>query len=622
MIKRLSLASVADVGWIVAITIAGSLLVYSGWREQSAYDSPDIRAHQGNAIDLIRHGVIPNRGQGLSYSGWGPPGTSFLMLPGVLLMPDPRLAEVPGAVLLHFGTLLFLFLIVRGWIGRGAAWAAVALAGLLPFTGPTLWPNGHPFFVVGILYFLMRWVRDRAPHAFSAALLLAGLGMYVYFTIAPALIAMALIALIYRRPVSWRSIAATLVFLLLVWFPYLRFESGRGFVDIGNMLLRKDLTVSPAQPSTPVYCYASLPGETDFQNMVYLPWTGTSDPNRVIYPGTGRIARFELSVCTLLNKFDRNFDSGYFLFGDPAWPTGLLFGVYLTGFWFLLFTSAGWINRIADGWQRIRSFPVWKFLLACGIGTVVIFLLIRPAVVGTLVVGDPDWNLPARLLLSQINAYGILLWNSMVIGLLLASRWESAPREAGVLAAMIGACGFLLLVLSEIERSWRFWWFWPLQCIAVVAAAEGLIRLWKPPRWVSTVVWILAIALFIPYRSIAGEINSIVRYGYGGRESGQMQALQWLVEEARKDPQKPMSIGVMRYHGETDPTKAWGWLEFGLQYIHPVSNATASDISPQNDYRVVEFLGADQDHHPVECPWNGYDPVWEGRRYTICMRNP
>jgi hypothetical protein len=243
-------------------------------------------------------------------------------------------------------------------------------------------------------------------------------------------------------------------------------------------------------------------------------------------------------------------------------------------------------------------------------------------VIGTLVVGDPDWNLPARLLLSQINAYGILLWNSMVIGLLLASHWESAPREAGVLAAMIGACGFLLLVLSEIERSWRFWWFWPLQCIAVVAAAEGLIRLWKPPRWVSTVVWILAIALFIPYRSIAGEINSIVRYGYGGRESGQMQALQWLVEEARKDPQKPMSIGVMRYHGETDPTKAWGWLEFGLQYIHPVSNATASDISSQNDYRVVEFLGADQDRHPVECPWNGYDPVWEGRRYKICMRNP
>ncbi len=318
MIKRPTLADLADIGWIAAITLIASLLMYSGWRDQSPFDSPDILAHQANAIDLLRHGEIPYRGQGLSYSGWGPPGTSYLMLPGVLLMPDPRLAEVPGAILLHFGTLIFLFLIVRKWLGRGAAWTIVALAGLLPITGPTLWPNGHPFFVVGMLYFLIRWVRDREPHAFSAALLMAGLGMYVYFTIAPALVAMALIALIYRRPISWRSLAAALAALIIVWWPYLHFEAGRGFVDVGIMILRRDMTVAQPQPSTPVYCYASLPGELDFRGMVYMPWTGTSDPNRVIYPGTGRIGQFELAACTLLNKFDRNFDSGYFLIND--WP--------------------------------------------------------------------------------------------------------------------------------------------------------------------------------------------------------------------------------------------------------------------------------------------------------------
>jgi hypothetical protein len=622
MIKRLSLASVADFGWILVIAVAGSLLMYSGWREQGPIDSPDILAHQANAIDLLRHGIIPYRGQGLSYSGWGPPGTSFLMLPGVLLMPDPRLAEVPGAVLLHFGTLLFLYLIVRGWIGRGAAWAVVALAGVLPFTGPTLWPNGHPFFVVGMLYFLIRWVRDRSPHAFSAALLLAGLGMYVYFTIAPALIAMALIALIYRRPVSWRSLAATIVFLLLVWFPYLRFEAGRGFVDIGNMILRRDLTVVQTQPMTTVYCYASLPGETDFRDMVYLPWTGSSDPGRVIYPGTGRGAELKLQLCTLLNKSDRNFDSGYFLFGDPAWPTGLLYGVYLTGCWVLLFSALRRMKRISDGWSRVRAIPAWKILLASLAGTALIFLLIRPAVIGTLLVGDPDWNQPARLLLAQVSAYGILLWNSMVIGLLLASRYEPALQQAGVIAAMIGGCGFLLLVLSEIERSWRFWWFWPLQCIAIVAAAEGLNRFWKPPRWIAVAMWILAIGLFIPYRSIAGKTDSILRYGYVGRESGQIQMLHWLAEEARNNPDKPISIGVIRYHGESDITLAWGWLDFGLRYLYYTPNATASDLSGKDNYRVVEFIGADQNHHPVECPWDGYDLVWESRRYAICARQP
>jgi hypothetical protein len=622
MIKRFSLADLADIGWIVAITLAASLLMYSGWRDQSPFDSPDILAHQSNAIDLLRNGVIPYRGQGLSYSGWGPPGTSYLMVPGVLLMLDPRLAEVPGAVLLHFGTLLFLFLIVRNSLGRGAAWVAVAVAGLLPITGPTLWPNGHPFFVVGMLYFLMRWVRDRAPHAFSAALLLAGLGVYVYFTIAPALIAMALIALIYRRPVSWRSLAAALAALVVVWWPYLRFEAGRGFTDIGIMVLRRDLTVAQAQPSTPVYCYASLPGELDFQDMVYMPWTGVSDPHRVIYPGIGRGAQFELQLCTLLNKSDRNFDSGYFLVSDPAWPAGLLFGVYLTGFWVLVFGALRGVERISSGWSRVRAIAAWKYLLACALGTALIFLLIRPAVIGILLVGDPDWNLPARLLLAQISAYGILLWISMGIGLLLASRWEDAPKEMGVLAAMIGGCGFFLVVLSEIERSWRFWWFWPLQCIAIVAAVAGLIHWIKPSRGITIAVWILAVGLFFPYRSVLAKADSILRFGYGGRESGEIQALQWLAEEAYKNPDTPISIGVTRFHGESDITLAWGWLDFGLRYIDKAPNAVASDLAPGNDYRVVEFLGTDRDRHPVGCLWDGYDLVWESRGYAICARTP
>jgi hypothetical protein len=453
-------------------------------------------------------------------------------------------------------------------------------------------------------------------------LLMAGLGMYVYFTIAQALVALALIAVLYRRPVAWRSISATLVLLLAVWFPYLRFESGRGFVDIGNMILRRDLTVVPSQPATAVYCYASLPGETDFRDMVYLPWTGTSDPARVVYPGTGKMAGFELQLCTLLNKSDRNFDSGYLLFGDPAWPAGMLFGVYLTGFWTLLFGALGGLKRISNGWSRVRAIPAWKFLLASITGTALIYLLIRPAVIGTLLVGDPDWNLPGRLVLAQISAYGILLWNSIVLGLLLALRWENVPREAGVSAAMIGACGFLLWILSEIERSWRFWWFWPLQVIAIAAVVAVLIHTVKPSRWVAVGIWIFALGLFFPYRSVFEKADSVLRYGYGGRESGQMQAIQWFADAARDDPGRQFSIGVMRYHGESDPTVAWGWLEFGLQYLRRVPNATASDISPLNDYRVVEFLGPDQDQHPVSCPWDGYGLVWESRRFAICARQP
>ncbi len=620
MRKPLPWGKILDLGWILAVTVASSLLVYSGWRDSGPFDGPDTQTHQANAIEFIRHGVIPYRGQGLSYSGFGPPGTSFLMLPGVLLLSDPRLAEIPGAILLHFGTLFFLFLMVRGWFGRGAAWAAVALAGFLPFTGPTLWPNGHPFFIVGMLYCLMRWVRDRSPHWFSAALLLAGLGMYVYFTIAPALIAMAAVALIYRRPLSARSLLGTLLILFIVWFPYLRFEADRGFIDIGSMILRRDLESGQTASSPPVYCYASLPGESDFMGMTYMPWTGLSDPNRVIYPGTGRLAAWELRLCTVMNKLDRNFDSGYFLFDEPAWPTAILYGIFLTGWMTLFWRSSGGWRRTMELLERLRAIPTWKFLLACGIGSAALFLLIQPAMVGTLLVRDPDWDLPGRLLLSQLRAYGIIAWVSAALGLWLASRWDLPARDAGVLAIMIGVCGALLAGLSEIERSWRFWWFWPLQCVAVAAVIEGLTKAWKSRRWIPAAWAILAVVLFFPYRSAATSMNNILRDGYGGRESGQVQAMEWLASKAREDSQRVLSIGVIRYHGESDPTLAWSWLEFGLKYVSPVSNAVVSGPLPGDDYRVVEFLGSDRDHHPVDCPWDGYDLVWESRRYAICQR--
>jgi hypothetical protein len=179
-----------------------------------------------------------------------------------------------------------------------------------------------------------------------------------------------------------------------------------------------------------------------------------------------------------------------------------------------------------------------------------------------------------------------------------------------------------LVILSEIERSWRFWWFWPLQCVAIVVAVGGVLRAWKPSRWIVVAVWALAIAAYFPYRSVIEKTDSILQYGYGGPESGQIQALDWLALQAGKDPQKPISIGVVRYHGEADITLAWGWLDFGLRYIDHASNATAADIAPGNDYRVVEFLGTDRDTHPVGCLWDGYDLVWESRGYAICARRP
>ena len=167
-----------------------------------------------------------------------------------------------------------------------------------------------------------------------------------------------------------------------------------------------------------------------------------------------------------------------------------------------------------------------------------------------------------------------------------------------------------------------FYWLWPLQCIVIVAAVEGLVRMWKGPRWVSSGGIILAMVLFFPFRSTAAKLGSVFRNGYAGRESGQIQAMEWLAAKVAQDPLKVFSIGVTRHQGESDPTRAWGWLEFGLIYLFDSPNAEPSDLLPENDLRVVEFLGEDRNHHPPECPWDGYESVWVSWRYAICERQP
>ena len=233
--------------------------------------------------------------------------------------------------------------------------------------------------------------------------------------------------------------------------------------------------------------------------------------------------------------------------------------MYVIGWAVLLFRSLGVWRKPGELLERLHAVPVWKFLLTSAIGSAVIFVLVQPAVIGTLLVGDPDWNLPARLLLAQARSYGILLWIALGIGLLLASRWDLAARGAGLLTIMITMCGVILLALSEIERSWRFWWFWPLQCIAVAAVLAAVLHAWKPPRWVSAGLIILTMAAFFPYRLIASEAEGILTYGYGGPESGQVEAMEWLAAAADGDPQRLFAIGVMRYQGESNPTLAWGW---------------------------------------------------------------
>src|SRR5262249_19120025 len=139
-----------------------------------------------------------------SFASFGPPGDAWLMAPGVLLFKDPRLFEYIASVILYCGTLVGIFLLARFHLGTRCALLAVLLWGLSKFGlyfASTIWPRGHPFFYVWMLYWVAKWVQSNRSEFLFAAILTWAIGTYVTLEIAPA-IAVVPIAWVFYRPSS------------------------------------------------------------------------------------------------------------------------------------------------------------------------------------------------------------------------------------------------------------------------------------------------------------------------------------------------------------------------------------------------------------------------------------
>jgi hypothetical protein len=193
-----------------------------------------------NAHRLVTEGTIPEHGCVSGLFSFNPPGISYGFLPGMLIFPHrPVAAERVGAALLFVGTLCGLFLLVYprlgGWAVSGTLLVfSFASGGMFFLT--TLWPRGHVFFAVWILLFATLWVERRRSRWLAAAFVTYAAGMYWFMEIAPLIVLVPALWLVYRPPVRLRGMLAAVALSLLLWLPYLRFEAGRGFVDLKSLL--------------------------------------------------------------------------------------------------------------------------------------------------------------------------------------------------------------------------------------------------------------------------------------------------------------------------------------------------------------------------------------------------
>jgi hypothetical protein len=234
---------------VAAAILVGSLLALQGWRNR--VPSLDLIPHIEGAEALVHDGVIPNKGCLSSFGAYIPPGPTWLYAPGIAAQLPARWIHFPGSMTLFVLTAIGLYLLGKGIFGASVGVWTVAVycvseRGL--FFASSLWPRGHPAFVVWTVLFLCWWASQRRTVWLGAAAATFAIGMYVFMEILPLAIAVGFIWLKYRPPIRVWPIACATLIAGVVWAPYLHFESQREWRDLRAILSRKSLPLNDVRP--------------------------------------------------------------------------------------------------------------------------------------------------------------------------------------------------------------------------------------------------------------------------------------------------------------------------------------------------------------------------------------
>ncbi|MGB7539413.1 MAG: hypothetical protein WBM17_12815 [Anaerolineales bacterium] len=520
---------------LLIILAAGAfaiLLRFQGWKGRELLHV-DMLPYYAGANEFLSTGRVVEKGQLSSYSSYSPPGAFFFLIPGVWTASDPRLQDLAGTVWIVYATLFFLYLAAREAFGRMVAISTAVVFALSLLGSSGLWPIGHPLFIVASLYFLLRWVKRRAAWALGAALAVMAFGMYFHLSIVPFLLVIPVLWLIFRPPIGWKSLLLSAAFGLLVWFPYLKYEYGRGFVDLASMLLQRPAdTVWEGNSEAPIYCYATQPGENDVPEGTYLPYVGGTDIEaRVVYPLPGWKQQLAYGSCRMMMNVDRNFDQDLFVLGAERFSGSILWLVFMIG-WMTL----GWV--VARAWKPLEKIVQavavkrkWIPLALAAAGMLVIYLTANPAVLEKFA-ADNAVNHNIILAAVQFREYMPWIWFSICLGLFLSVYVPDGNPDSTILCIAFSLPWIILVIFAEPGRPERFWFMWPLQVLVMVLflhwLAEHVLRA-RP------LFWILAAALgvaLLPVPYMAERISQIRDEGYSGADSNQWKVVEFLAGKA------------------------------------------------------------------------------------------
>lgn len=624
---------------VLAVATLGVVVKAQGWRSRTP--TMDSLGYIDGAQQLLTSGIWPDRGILTSFGSYTPPGTTWLMLPGVFLFDDPRLYEFPGSAVLYLGTLLGIFLLARFYFGTECAVVAVIIYGVSTLglnTADSLWPRFPlPFFYVWMVYCASRWVARRNSNYLAAALILWAVGMYVFLEIAPAIFILPIVWVLYRPPVSSKPLLIAGIVALVVWFPYIRLESGRNFVDVNSQVRRTvivpaDYKKTWCNPQLVLRSLDEAPNGTSSNETL----SGTASNAAAAAP-SGWFGKFEHAA---MGNFSSNgsvpasaiilmslvlISSFLFAFSGPAvtrpGPERRVFLAY-------------WLPRLAlalIGFGVLANeFIVSRYLSHDGILAPSTIQAIR--LLQTIFILSGTALLLRRRLRLVVDRLAITVFERIgrgsgrltrVLDRAVATVEAIRGRNARLIVVSMGIpWAILFLVIEDAGRVDRLWWIWPLHAIILASSVLYIPALFGAPRLAGYAAAILLVLMVVDPR-IGSRAEAWVKVGWSGTDDEKVRLVDYVVSQLGS--KRHAAIGYQEYNWRflaefnvMDPRYKVG-AEFDTLFknLYGVSNTNtcAEGVSPADEFRIVQTR-----HHWTDPTAKGYIDIPSDPQFTLVQQ--
>ena len=617
---------------VLVVTIIGIFVALQGWQTRMPFF--DMLLAIDGAHELVTRGQIPDRGSLSSYASHNPPGGAWLMAPGLFLFTDPRLFEYAGSVSLYIGTVLGVFLLARSYFGMRCAIFSVALYGLSEIglrVAGLLWERlPLQFFYVWMVYWASRWVSQKESSYLAAAVITWASGMYVFMEIAPALFILPAIWLIYRPPVKLKPLILGGILALVIWYPYVQFQSARNFKDFKAPILRQKLLPASYRDS----------------------WCDRRVILRKVHDATG-IDNFSTEkTARITDTFSTSISKGWFFMVErvversasctahystlsmlPKFPgivSSLLFIAVMTILASSMSGSSFTIRFIETQVSSVRLTQLAVIMILSGILAnefLVAGFLSLDGILELSTLYKLRWLqsvlVISGLVLMAVKRPVVACTKRLLANMEKSDLTKQRSENARLLAVSLVIPWIMLLLLIEnTNHLIRLWWLWPLQVVFLCVPATYLSSQSGFARLSAGIGSFILAFLLIANPLLLGRLESWLVSGWSGDDAEEIKVVDYTAKRIILDGKNhaaigydiPMELFNASFNASDRRYKVGADLDLLFKYRHGVINTDkcAEGFSPDDEYRIARSNnGAVTEHnyfYRFEIP---HDPTFQ-----------